>query len=114
MNSNMKIKGLTIFLILFLVPFWSCEKKGEIIELYCNETGCANPWNVSINDPNYKEKVLKYLEQQNINVKKISITNDGPWSGCFACSCTTGRKIYITIREIDKTRAINIDFYLKY
>ena len=107
----MKINGLIIITVLLLIPIWSCEKKGDIIELYFNETGCANPWSISINDSDYQNKVKNYLEQQNIDIKVISISNDGPWSGCLACSCTTGRRINITIYEVDKTSAINIGFY---
>jgi hypothetical protein len=108
----MNIKGLIFISILFLIPNWSCEKKGDLIELHFYETGCANPWSVSNNDPDYQNKVKNYLEQQNIKIKKISISNDGPTSGCFSCGCTTGRKINITIYEEDKTLALDLGFFL--
>jgi len=108
----MNIKGLIFISLLFLISSWSCEKKGDLIELHFYETGCANPWSISISDPDYQNKVESYLEQQNINIKKITISNDGPYSGCFACGCSTGRTINITIYEVDKTLALNIGFFL--
>ena len=108
----MNLRGLIVISILFLISNWSCEKKGDLIELYFYETGCANPWSVSRNDPDYQNKVKSYLEQQNIKIKEISISNEGPISGCFACSCTTGRNIIITIYEEDKAHALDLGFFL--
>ena len=109
----MHLKRLTIIsvVILLLVPNWSCEKKGDLIELHFNETGCANPWSTSKSDPDYINKVKIYLEEQNIKIKKISITNDGPISFCYSCGCSTGRRINITIYEEDKSSALEIGFF---
>jgi multimeric flavodoxin WrbA len=79
--------------------------------MHFNETGCANPWSASINDSGYQKEVRNYLEQQNIEVKKISISNDGPISGCFSCFCSTGRRINIILCEVDKKHALDIGFY---
>lgn len=106
----MNIKGLIFISMLMLIPNWSCEKKGDLIELQFSETYCANPWSVSNNDPDYQNKVKIYLEQKNINIKKISISNDRPPSGCFSCLCTSGRTINITIYEMDKTLALDLGF----
>jgi hypothetical protein len=108
----------TIILFLTLAFCFSCEKKGNIIELHFNETGCANPWNKDSgtlvgfgnNDSDYQNKVKNYLEISGIDILEISITNDGPNSGCFSCFCTTGRKINITIFEKDKILAEELDF----
>jgi hypothetical protein len=107
------------FIIVALLSFSSCEKKGDVIEMYINETGCANPWNIEnnenviydINAPDYQNKIQSYLEQKNIEIKEISITNDGPLSGCFSCFCSTGRRIKILIYESDKLKASEIGFY---
>lgn len=111
--NTMHLKEIKIIsvVILLLTPNWSCEKKGDLIELHFIETGCANPWSTGINDPDYINKVETYLEQQNIKIKKISITNDGPISGCFSCGCSTGRRINITIYEEDEISALEIGFY---
>ncbi len=107
----MNLKTLVFISILFLITNWSCEKKGDLIELRFYETGCANPWSVNRNDPDYQDKVKIYLEQQNIRIRKISISNDGLVSVCLSCVCTTGRIINITIFEQDKTLALNLGFY---
>jgi|SRR5664280_1405476 len=108
----MKVKGLIVISLLFLIPYWSCEKKGDLIEMHFYETGCANPWSVGNNDPDYQNQVKSYLEQHNIPIKKISISNDGPASGCLSCFCTTGRTINITVYEEDKTHALDLGFFL--
>lgn len=109
----MRLKGPTIFsfLILLLIFNWSCEKKSDIIELHFNETGCANPWSTSINDPDYLNQVEIYLGQQSIKIKNITLTNDGPLSGCFSCGCSTGRRINISIYETDENSALELGFY---
>jgi hypothetical protein len=95
----------------------SCEKK-DIIKLHFNETGCANPWNKDSgtfigfgnHDPDYENKVKNYLEKSGLDIKDISITNDGPISGCFSCGCTTGRKINISVFEKDRSIAEGLGF----
>jgi hypothetical protein len=100
----------------FLTFCISCEKKGDLIDLHFNETGCANPWTqtengFSNNDPDYQNRVKIFLESRDIEIKNISLSNDGPWSGCFSCGCTTGRRINITTYTEDKSHAIELGFY---
>jgi len=114
------MKASTIFLLftIALCLSFSCEKKGNIIQLHFNETGCANPWNkdsgafigFGINDPDYENKVKSYIEKSGIDIKEFSITDDGPISGCFSCFCTTGRKINISVFEKDKNLAEELGF----
>jgi hypothetical protein len=112
----------TIFFLVTLAVFFSfsCEKKENIIQLHFNETGCANPWNndsgtligFGNNDPDYENKVKNYLIKSGLVIKDISITNDGPISGCFSCFCTTGRKINISVFEKDRNLAEGLGFGL--
>lgn len=107
----MNIRGLVFISILILIPCWSCEKKGDLIVLHFNETKCANPWIVSTNDTDYVDKVKSFLEEKNIVIKDISITNDGLFDPCKACFCPTGRKINIQISDKDKNLALEVGFY---
>jgi hypothetical protein len=114
----MNSKGLIIIMILFLMPLWYCERNGEIIKMHFIETACANPWSatnsaqdrIDNNDSDYLNKVKYYLEMHKIGIIDISITNDGPWSGCFSCFCSSGRRINISIYDADKIRALEIGF----
>lgn len=107
-----------LFLTLTLCLSSACERKDSIVKMHFNETGCANPWNkdsdtnvgFNNNDPDYQNKVRNYLIQFGIDIKEISISNDGPLSGCFSCFCTTGRKINISIFEKDKSLAKELGF----
>jgi hypothetical protein len=113
----MKRKGLFAMIAFSLLTLClSCEKKGDPIVLHFNETECANPWTqiengVSNNDPDYQNKVKKFLENQSIEIKAISVSDDGPLNGCFSCFCTTGRRINITTYSEDKKHAVEIGFY---
>jgi hypothetical protein len=79
---------------------------------------CANPWNKDSiidlgfgnNDPVYLNKVKSYLEESGIEVIEISITDDGPTSGCLSCDCSSGRIINISIYEIDRNLAGGLGF----
>lgn len=106
----MNLKVLCIS-ILFIIPNLSCEKRGDLINLHFNETKCANPWSVSTNDTDYVNEVKSFLEEKNIVIKDISISNDGSFDPCKACFCPSGRKINIQINENDKTLALEIGFY---
>jgi hypothetical protein len=108
----MNLKGFAIlsFFVMLLIPNWSCDKKGDLLEMHFNETQCANPWSTSLDDTDYLNKVEIYLTQKNIKIKNISITNDGPLSYCFSCFCSTGRRINITIYEESKNIALEIGF----
>lgn len=107
----MNIKALIVISILFLIPNLSCEKRGDLIDMHFFETKCSNPWSINNSDPDYKNKVKSFLEQQGINIKTISITNDGPASDCESCGCTTGRTINITVYDENKTLALNLRFF---
>jgi len=113
----MKSKALfRIIAISFLAFCMSCEKKADLIALHFNETGCANPWTqtengFSNNDPDYQNKVKIFLESRDIEIKAISLSSDGPLSGCFSCGCSTGRRINITTLTADKSHAIELGFY---
>jgi hypothetical protein len=107
----MHAKGLIFISLLILIPGLSCKKQGDLIVMHFSETYCANPWSVNNDDPDYQNKVKSYLEQKNIRIKKITISNDFPASNCFACICTSGRTINITIYERDKTIALDLGFF---
>ena len=107
----MNIKGLIFISMLILIPCLSCEKKGDLIVMHFNETGCANPWSVSTTDTDYVNKVKSFLEDKSIVIKHISISNDGSYDACQACYCWTGRRINIQISDKDKNLAIEVGFY---
>jgi len=106
----MNLKVLFISMLI-LIPCWSCEKKGDLIDLYFNETWCANPWSVSTNDADYINKVKSFLAEKNIIIKEILISNDGPFDPCKACFCPTGRRINIQVSDKDKNLALGVGFY---
>ena len=110
------MRTIAVFLfVLGLSLSLSC-KKDNTISMHFNETGCGNPWSqdseihVSNNDPDYQDKITQYLALHGILVKSISITNDGPISGCFSCFCSTGRRINIIISEKERPLATELGF----
>lgn len=115
MNILKMKKAITI--IILLLAIISCEKKENTIKMTFQETGCANPWDnpgkynvIGSKDPDYQIRIKDFLSQLGIEVLEMFITNDGIWSGCYACFCPTGRKINILIKTDYRSLAEEISF----
>jgi hypothetical protein len=99
---KIKYNTLIILLLTSFLVFSSCEKYfGEKTWTYRIETGCGtNPWSYT-NSDNTETVVIDFLEGKNIKVYdfKIEIYSEGPF--CLACTCPTGRKIWVLISDSD-------------
>ena len=95
-----KTFGILLFASFLLLP--SCEKYfGEKTWVYRMETGCGtNPWGYTTLD-NTETIVTDFLEEKKIQVYdfKIEIYSDGPF--CTACTCPTGRHIWVLVSDSD-------------
>ncbi|REG92746.1 hypothetical protein [Algoriphagus antarcticus] len=106
---------LTLSLLLFFF-LQSCQEDNiplNHLEFYWDQTGCADPWNSNSNNSNeeIQQAVENYLKEEGIrNAKVTSITNDGFQQVCFACFCTTGRRINVTVPTNQKGKMIALGF----
>src|SRR5690606_10272505 len=104
------------FTILLLLSLQSCQYENKPLnqlEFYWDQTGCADPWNTNNQDSEneIKRAVEGYLKEEGVSgAKVISIINDGVGQDCFACSCTTGNRIYVTAPKIQKSKMLALGF----
>lgn len=109
MKNQLIIITLTLFAALS-----SCKKDDEPAIFYWDETGCADPWKQNSDDTEEERKVeiKRYLENQNVNVKKIKFEFDqAKQQFCYACNCTTGRVIVVKVAGSDEQIMKKLNFY---
>ena len=101
-------------LLLFLLQ--GCQEDNvplNHLEFFWDQTGCSDPWKISTNHSN--EEILHavgdYLSDQGVKgAKVLSITSDGVQQGCYACFCTTGNRIRVTVPKNQKSKLIDLGF----
>lgn len=87
-----------ISLILGLLLFGTnCAKETPLRTLEYLETKCSDPW--STNGGEIELALMNYLDNDlMIPYSRLTVTFDSDAEqSCEACSCTTGRKITITV-----------------
>src|SRR5688572_2232427 len=100
------MKKLLFFTIMTFALF-SCEYTNK---LKFAETQCSNPWGHSGDPVEQKQLIKDYLLTKEIEVGEIQIIQEYPGMTCAACSCTSGRYIYITVNNEDKSKALALGF----
>lgn len=83
------------------------------LEFYWDQTSCGDPWITGSNGSNEetRQAVENYLEQKDVNGAVVtSITSDGVQVVCLACSCTTGKRINVTVPANQKSKMIALGF----
>lgn len=76
-----------------------------------DQTYCADPWEeatLRYTDAQIADKVAGYLHERGIAAAGISIRAVRPGEGCNACSCRTGKVIYVTVNtvQVEQMKAI--------
>ena len=101
---------LTVSLLLFIT--FSCKKEeAGLLWLSIPETQCANAWD-GFGGSSAGEKITHYLATEDIVVHDVDIEDLSDNNGvvCLACTCGTGRIIYVLIEEEDLGKAENLGF----
>lgn len=109
----MKYQLIFITLTLF-AALASCKKDDESTIFYWDETGCADPWKQNSDDTEEERKaeIKRYLENQNVKVKRIEFEFDqAKQQLCYACHCTTGRVIIVKVAWSDEQIMKKLNFY---
>lgn len=110
----MKLCYVTFTCVLMLAGI-ACKKPKPLnttdTQLYYIETQCSsNPWNrlVAVTD---SKKIKSWLHQNGITALKITITGPPPnGTYCAACSCPTGRIIWVVFYPSDHEKAKALGF----
>jgi hypothetical protein len=100
------MKKILFFIFLFFILIISCEKNYDNLTWASyNETQCANPW-----QGNSKYDVLYYLKGKGIEIFDINIVTYSTGPFCLACTCSSGRIIYVLINENDAEAIKKLEF----
>lgn len=106
------MKHLTFILIIGLIFILGCDEQDELegVQMYFIETQCGDAWGFLKNNEDLSI-VKNYLEKQDVFVYAISREDyDANGIHCRACSCPSGWKIIIRVRESDAGAAEAIGF----
>lgn len=106
----MKPKRNNIRIILFLLillssVIFSCTKMigDKFVVLSHKQTICADSWPMAINDSLTLLNVANYLNSLPLFYYALSIKLENSPDLCTACTCKTGKTIYVTTFEYLKS-----------
>lgn len=92
---------LFCLLLLVIASAWTCNKDSEIVAAKSlptyayAQTQCADPWPTSPNDSVTAENVRQHLKGKGVAVSFVSVKKTSEAAVCAACTCPTGKTIYI-------------------
>ena len=106
-------KILIISLLLIgIITFNNCKKITGKVWVYYDETYCANPWGESnLSESEKKNNIKHYLENMDVKVFKVIVSNENTPENCFSCGCKSGNIIKCKIEEKDVNVLVKVGFY---
>jgi hypothetical protein len=87
----------------------NCSKHEEIganqyVTLSYNETQCSDVWTRGSSDNITKTNLAALLNTKNIYVSDITIKQESTGAVCAACTCPTGKVIYVSTLNSDEMK----------
>lgn len=105
------MKKLFLFTAIFLFLFTACKEEDEdLVELWFEETQCANPWDTLPETANYLTDIRDFLESEQIAVFAVGREKVAEPQACEACLCLTGYIVVIRVQESDMGKASELGF----
>jgi hypothetical protein len=99
----------TTVILLALIFLSGCRKepigKNSYIKLYYKQTSCSDPWATGTTDSLTLVNVAAHLNSLNLYIAGLSILNDDTAEACSACTCKTGKTIYVSTFNSDSLKA---------
>lgn len=107
----------TIFTCVLILAGTACKKRTSAPDpnqLYYTETQCSsNPWNkmtVTLVTESATEQIKNWLYQNSITPVKITFAINKDAVLCYACSCPTGRTVWVVFDASDIEKAKSLGF----
>lgn len=98
-----------VFPLLIFLPS-SCVAPGVGVWMNRTETQCAEPWEASPHIRGTQRNARAYFKDIGIEVYEIRILEDpdSPTNFCAACTCGTGRRIFVRVHgnEADRMKLL--------
>ncbi|WP_296702725.1 hypothetical protein [Algoriphagus sp.] len=107
---------ITILLALNFLQSCENENNPNLLEVYWDQTGCADPWatNSSQNENDLINAIEEYLATEGvIGAKVISIKNEASQANCLACFCTTGIRFFVAAPKDQLDKLLELGFQRK-
>lgn len=101
MVNRLSPMRLLTFLLLLLLPVVSgCEKESlcsDCVRLTYAQTQCADPWGYGTNgsDAEVAAAVRDFFVSNGVPIYDVVVDGSTAAAVCLACSCTTGKTIYV-------------------
>lgn len=94
------MKNSLIILSLLILILTACTKneviKDRFITLSYQQTQCADPWINSVEDSTTLKNISEYVKSNGIYVASLLIKQESTAEICTACTCKTGKIIYLS------------------
>lgn len=95
------MRKLTLFIFLSIAALTACRKdrpvgEKEYVTLTYQQTYCADPWPTGSTDSATLKNVARYLDSAQLYIAGLSIKAEAPPEVCSACTCKTGKIIYVS------------------
>ena len=103
----MKLLCCFLFLIFIVMACHRDEPIGKdsYTNFYYKQTYCADPWPTGNTDSITLVNVAGYLKSLNLYIAGLSIKLDDNIEMCLACTCKTGKTIYVATLKSDSLKA---------
>ena len=88
-----------LFLIVFALFACNPEQPLGGWTHYYETTQCADPWGENSENKELSENVEKYLNDNQIEIKKIQVKSVKRGAVCFACVCQGTQRIDVKVDE---------------
>ena len=103
------MRNIFVIFFLLILTISSCSKKPLIEDKYVTlsyrQTFCSDPWtNVAI-DSLTLINVATYLNSSGLYIAGLNIEQVTPPDICNACTCKTGKTIYVSTFDSDSLKA---------
>jgi hypothetical protein len=95
-----------LIVLMVMCNVMNCSKRDDVgsneyVTLSYNETQCSDVWTRGNTDAVTKTNLSNYLASQNIYFADITIKQDTTGAVCTACTCGTGKVIYVSTLKSD-------------
>lgn len=111
------MQSTKILLALFVITTaFTCNKNETLLSEKQNEavgfltfsyaqTQCADPWPSSADDNVTAQNVRRFLDSAGVPVSSVNIKKTSLEATCLACTCPSGKVIYVTAPNTQEVRA---------
>ncbi|RPD50698.1 hypothetical protein [Paracnuella aquatica] len=107
-------KVLLTFFVIFAA--FACNKNrsvllenkqlsADLVTYAYAQTQCADPWPASTDDNVTAQNVRRYLDSAGVPVSSVNIKKTALEASCLACTCPSGKIIYVTTPNTQVVKA---------